>query len=86
MKNYFSYKESIPDNLKSFIVYKFTYGSCSFSYIGETCCHFKTTIEEHIKKNDKFIFLNTYTPPQHALIQIILFALKQLIRQTLNST
>ena len=34
--SYFSYKDPIPDNLKSFLVYKFTCASCSFSYIGET--------------------------------------------------
>ena len=27
--------------------------SCSSSYIGETCRHFKTRIEEHIKKDNK---------------------------------
>ena len=32
------------------------------------------------------IFLNIYTPPQHALIHIILFVSKQFIRLTLNST
>ena len=53
MKNYFSYKDPIPDNLKSFLVYKFTYVGCSSSYIGETCHHFKTRIEEHIKKDNK---------------------------------
>ena len=37
--------------MKSFLAYKFT--SCSSSYIGETCCHFKTRIEEHIKKDNK---------------------------------
>ena len=39
----------ILDDLKSFLVYKFTCGSCSSSYIGETCRHFKTRIEEHQK-------------------------------------
>ena len=24
------------------------------AYIGETCCHFKTRIEEHIKKDNKY--------------------------------
>ena len=37
---------------KSFLVYKFTCASCSSSYIGETC-HFKTSVEEHIKKDNK---------------------------------
>ena len=53
IKNYFSYKDSIPNDLKSFLVYKFTCASCSSSYIGETCRHFKTRIEEHIKKDNK---------------------------------
>ena len=39
--------------LKSFLVYKFTPASSSSSYIGETCHHFKTSIEEHIKKDNK---------------------------------
>ena len=52
IKNYFSYKDPIPDDLKSFLVYKFTCASCSSSYIGETF-HFKTRIEEHIKKDNK---------------------------------
>ena len=39
--------------MKSFLAYKFTFASCSFSYIGETCCHFKTRIEQHIKKDNK---------------------------------
>ena len=49
----FSHKDSIPDDFKSFLVYKFTCASFSFSYIGETCRHFKTRIEEHIKKDNK---------------------------------
>ena len=69
IKNYFSYKDPIPNDLKSFLVYKFTCASCSSSYIGKTCHHFKTRIEEHIKKDSK-------SPPQHALTQIILFPLK----------
>ena len=46
-------KITIPDDLKSSLVYKFTCASCSSSYIGETFCHFKTRIEEHIKKDNK---------------------------------
>ena len=30
IENYFSYKDPIPDDLKSFLVYKFTCASCSF--------------------------------------------------------
>ena len=54
VKNYFSYKDPIPNYLKSFLVYKFTCASCSSSYIGETCHHFKTRIKEHIKKDNKY--------------------------------
>ena len=39
--------------MKSFLAYKFTCASCSSSDIGETCRHFKTRIEEHIKKDNK---------------------------------
>ena len=53
IKNYFSSKEPIPDDLRSFLVYKFTCASCSSSYIGKTCRHFKTRTEEHIKKDNK---------------------------------
>ena len=41
--------------MKSFPVYEFTCGSCSSSYIGETCSHLKTRIEELIKKDNKFL-------------------------------
>ena len=53
VKNYFSSKDPVPNDLKSFLVYKFTCASCSFSYIGESCHQFKTRIEEHIKKDNK---------------------------------
>ena len=53
IKNYFSYKDSILDDLKSSLVYKFTRATCSSTYIGETCRHFKTRIQEHIKKDNK---------------------------------
>ena len=52
--NYFSYKDPIPDDLKSFLVYKFICASCSSSYICETYPHFKTRTEEHIKKDNTF--------------------------------
>ena len=53
IKNYFSYKDPIPDDLKSFLLYKFTCASCSSSYICKTCRHFRTRIEEHIKNYNK---------------------------------
>ena len=56
IKNYFSYKDPIPDDFKSFLVYTFTCARSSSSYIGETCRHFKTRIEEHIKNDNQSIF------------------------------
>ena len=49
-KNCFSYKSPIPNDFKSFLIYKYTSVSCSFSYIGLTYCRLKTRIEEHVKK------------------------------------
>ena len=63
IKNYFAYKDPIPNDLKYFLVYKFTCASCSSSYIGETCRHFKTRIVEHIKKDNKsHIFKHLHSP------------------------
>ena len=71
IKSYFSQKDPIPDDLKSFLVYKFTCTSSSgSSYIGGTCHHFKTRTEEQVS------YLTIYTPPQHALTRLILFLLK----------
>ena len=53
MKNYFSYKDPIPNDLKPFLVYKFTCASCSSCYICKSCRHFKTGTEEHTKKDNK---------------------------------
>ena len=64
VKNYFSCKDPIPNDLKSFLVYKFTCARCSSSYIGETFRHFKTRIEEHTKKHNKshiFKYLDSTT-------------------------
>ena len=47
IKCYFSHKDPIPDDLKSFLVHEFTCASCS------SCRHFETRIEEHIKKDNK---------------------------------
>ena len=53
IKNYFAYDDLISNDLKPFLVYKYTCASCSSSHIGETCRHFKTRIEEYIKKDNK---------------------------------
>lgn len=40
---------------------KFTCGRCNFCYVGETYRHFKTRIDEHVKKDKSKTFTNTYT-------------------------
>ena len=86
IKNYFSYKDPIPNDLKSFLVYKFTCASCSSSYIGKTCRHFKTRIEEHIKKDNKsHIFKHLHsTITWFASYNFLSF--KIIDKATLNST
>ena len=76
IKNYFSYKDPILDDLKSFLVYKFTCTSCSSSYIGKTCHPFKTRIEENIKKDNKSHIFKHLHSTTTCLTHIILFVLK----------
>ena len=76
IKNYFSYKDPIPDDLRSFLVHKFTCASCSSSYIGETCCHFKTRIEEHIKNDNKSHIFKHLHSTATCFDSYILFVLK----------
>ena len=44
----FPFKDPIPDDLKSNVVYKFKCGICNSTYIGETTRHFKTRVAEHM--------------------------------------
>ena len=82
IKNYFSYKDPILNDLKYFLVYKVACASCSPSYI----IILKLGLRSILKRIKSLIFLKTYTRPQHALTHIIIFLLKQLIRLILNST
>ena len=50
IKNYFSNKDPIPNDLKSFLVFKFTCASCSSSYVGGTCRHFKIGLRSISKR------------------------------------
>ena len=50
---YFPTKDKTPYFLRSFLVYKFVCARYNSRYIGETCRHFKTRINEHVKKRQK---------------------------------
>ena len=47
LKNYFCFKDSVPETLRSNLIYKFPPGSCTASYIGKTYRHFKERVSEY---------------------------------------
>ena len=47
LRNYFHFKDSVPETLQSDLIYKFSCGSCTASYIGKTYRHFKVRVSEH---------------------------------------
>ena len=49
LKTLFRFKDSLPQQLQSFIVYKFTCGACNSSYVGKTDRHCHIRWCEHLK-------------------------------------
>ena len=47
LTNYFSFKDVVPEPLRSCQIYNFTCGSCNVSYIGKTFRHMKVRVSEH---------------------------------------
>ena len=47
LKNYFRFKDRVPETLHSNFVYKFKCGSCTASCYGKTCRHMKIRVSEH---------------------------------------
>ena len=47
IRSYFKHKESLPDALRSMVVYRFTCAKCSLAYIGSTKKIFSLRIDEH---------------------------------------
>ena len=47
LKNYFSFKDVVPEPLRSCQIYNFTCRSCNASYIGKTFRHMKVRVLEH---------------------------------------
>ena len=48
LRNMFSVKDSVPQGLRSRVVYKFSCAGCNASYIGETTRHLCTRVREHL--------------------------------------
>ena len=51
IKNLFNVKDSLPDRLRTRVVYKFSCASCNACYIGETSRHFTTRVREHLSSD-----------------------------------
>ena len=51
----FKVKDSVPDELKSGVVYEATCSQCNQSYVGQTCRHLKTRVHEHLFDQNKFL-------------------------------
>ena len=47
LKNYYKFKDRVPETLQSNFVYKFKCGSCTASYYGKTYRHLKVRVSEH---------------------------------------
>ena len=46
--DFFKFKDSIPSNIRSLVVYKFSCSSCNATYIGKTERHHKVRMCEHL--------------------------------------
>ena len=47
LRNYFRFKDSVHETLQSNLIYKFSCGNCTASYIGKTYRHLKVRVSEH---------------------------------------
>ena len=47
LQNYFCFKDSVPETLRSKLIYKFSCGSCTAPHIGKTYRHLKARVSEH---------------------------------------
>ena len=47
LSNFFRFKDKVPFNLHSNVVYKFFCGRCNATYYGETCQHLNIRVGEH---------------------------------------
>ena len=47
LSKFFRFKDKVPFNLRSNVVYKFLCGRCNATYYGETCRHLNIRVGEH---------------------------------------
>ncbi len=59
---HFTTKDPIPTELKSGVVYEATCPQCNAKYIGKTCRHLTTRINEHLSDQKKFMSQTVQTP------------------------
>ena len=76
IKNYFSYKNPIPHDLKSLLIYKFTCASIVLAILAKLVVILKLGLRNISERMTSLLFLCIYTPLQHVLTHIILFPLK----------
>ena len=76
IKNYFAYKDPIPNDLKSFLVYNFTCLAVVLATLAKPVVILKLGLRSISKRITSLIFLNINTLPKNALTHIILFVSK----------
>ena len=54
VSSFFNCKDTLPNSLKSYIVYQFTCAGCKVCYTGETKRNLSTRIENNLGKDQKF--------------------------------
>ena len=47
LRNYFRFKDFVPETLRSSLIYQISCRSCTASHIGKTYRHFKVRVSEH---------------------------------------
>ena len=72
IKNFFSFKDPIPDSIQLIVVYEFNCAGCNSRYIGETLLHLSNRIREHtttktLISTDTFLNLIYVKPTIHPL-------------------
>ena len=59
-QNFLSFKDKVPNNLRSHLLYKYTCNSCNAIYIGKTRRHYLVRVFEHLgislRTHNKFTF------------------------------